>query len=122
MTVTISTAVRNAKVAAATAMMGAGRIKFLTATDAVVADIALADPAFAAPAAGQSFAIGTLVDPFTASGVVTKFAIENSTGGVLATGTVTTVGLGGDIELAATAYGSGDRLELTGLSYVQPES
>lgn len=122
MALTLAGITRNAKVAAATGLMAGGRIRFLTTADAQVAEIAFPSPAFAAPSGGQAFTSGTLVDPFTGSGTIAKFIIENVGGALLLSGTVSLIGDGGDIELSDVAYASGDRLELTSLSYTQPAS
>jgi hypothetical protein len=116
----LSNVLRNIKVTAATNAMNGGRLKFLTAADAVVANIALPTPAFLPPSDGQSFTFGTLTDPFTGAGTIAKYRIEAVGGGLLVSGPVTGIGGGGDIELADLDFNSGDRLEISSLGYAQP--
>jgi hypothetical protein len=120
MTITLTNTVRNAKVAAATALMSGGRLKLLTAGDALVADLGFTSPAFTPPSGGQAALTLALVDPFTGAGTVTKFTVENSVGTLLATGTVTEIGGGGDIEIVDTVFIVGDRAEINSLVYEQP--
>lgn len=120
MTVVLTNTVRNAKVAAAVALMGGGRLGLLTAGDALVADLGFASPAFTPPSGGQAALTVALVDPFTGAGTVTKFAIEDALGTLLVTGTVTEIGGGGDIEVVDTTFLVGDRVEINSLVYEQP--
>jgi hypothetical protein len=120
MTVTLANPIRNAKVAAATALMNGGRLKLRTAGNAVVADMAIPSPAFSVPGGGQANLATPLVDPFTGAGTVTQFTIEDFSGTLLLLGTVTEIGGGGDIEVPDADFSVGDRAEINSLTYLQP--
>lgn len=122
MALILATPARNAAVDAVTALASGGVLRFFTASDALVAEIALGDPAFGNAVNGIAFIATTLTDPFTSSGTVTKFSIFSSAGILLLSGTVTAVGGGGDIELSTATYVSGDRLDVSTLTYSQPAS
>ena len=122
MTFTLATPARNAAVDAVTALASGGVLRFFTASDALVAEIALGAPAFGNAVNGTAFIVNTLTDPFTSSGTVTKFSIFSSSGALLVSGIVTAIGGGGDIELSTTTYVSGDRLDVSTLTYSQPAS
>lgn len=121
MSIVLTDTLRNAKVDAAVSLFTNGRILFLTAADATVAEISFGSGIVFSPAvAGQSFLIGALVDSFTAAGTITKFRIEAAGETSLITGTVTGIGSGGDIELVQTTFNTGDRFEITNIVYTQP--
>lgn len=121
MSIVLTDTLRNAKVDAAVSLFTGGRILFLTAADATVAEISFGSGIVFSPAvAGQSFLIGALVDSFTAAGTITKFRIEAAGETSLITGTVTGIGSGGDIELVQTTFNTGDRFEITNIVYTQP--
>lgn len=121
MSIVLTDTLRNAKVDAAVSLFTGGRILFLTAADATVAEIPFGSGIVFSPAvAGQSFLIGALVDSFTAAGTITKFRIEAAGETSLITGTVTGIGSGGDIELVQTTFNTGDRFEITNIVYTQP--
>lgn len=122
MALTITIPARNAAVNAVTALAAGGVLRFFTASDALVAEVALGNPAFDQAINGTARIPGSLTDPFTSSGTVTKFSILSSGGTLLMSGTVTAVGGGGDIELSTTTYVSGDRLDVSTLTYSQPAS
>ena len=121
MSIVLSTTVRNSAVNANVALLNAGRIFFLTAGNAVVAQAAFGPGAtFAAASSGQSVLSGVLVDSFTDAGTITKFEIRDTSDNVLLSGTVTQTGGGGDIELVTTTFIAGGRLEVSNVVYTQP--
>jgi hypothetical protein len=123
MSIVISTTLRDAKVNAAVALFDGGRIRFLTSADVVVAQASFTPGATFTPAVGgQTFLSGTLVDSFTGAGTIAKFEIETAGQTLLVSGSVSGVGGGGDIELAQTAFSTGDRFEVTNIVYTQPDT
>lgn len=123
MSITLSTALRDAQVNAAVALFADGRVRFLTSADAVVAQMDLGPGAFFSPSvAGQTVLVGTLVDSFTNAGTITKFQIAAAGDTLLISGSVSGVGGGGDIELVQTTFATGDRLEVSNIVYTQPAS
>lgn len=123
MSITLSTALRDAQVNAAVALFADGRVRFLTSADAVVAQMDLGPGVFFAPAvSGQTALVGTLVDSFTDAGTITKFQIAAAGDTLLISGSVSGVGGGGDIELVQTTFATGDRLEVSNIVYTQPAS
>ena len=122
MTLVLTNAARNAKVAAVNALVSGGVIKFLTAGDAVVASMGFGAVAFLPPSAGSATLPSPLIDPFTEAGTITKFTIESSTGVIVMSGSVTDIGGGGDLELDNRVLATGDRLEITNIIYTQPAS
>jgi hypothetical protein len=121
MSITLTNTLRDAKVNAAVTLFTGGRILFLTAADAVVAQMTFGPGATFTPAvAGQSFLAGTLVDSFTNAGTITNFRIEAAGETALITGSVSGVGGGGDIELVQTTFETGDRFEVSNIVYTQP--
>jgi hypothetical protein len=121
MSITITDTLRDAKVNAAVGLFAGGRILFLTAANAVVAQTVLGPGVFFTPAvAGQSFLVGTLVDSFTNAGTITNFRFEAAGETALIAGSVSGVGGGGDIELVQTTFAVGDRFEVTNIVYTQP--
>lgn len=87
MATTASDTVRNASVAAATALMNGGDIQILTAASAVLTTHTLGNPAFAAPVAGVATAnaIGSSV---AVAGTAASYRIRSSSGATLVTGDV----------------------------------
>ena len=122
MTFVLANVARNASVSAVTNLASGGVIRFLTSTDTVVASMGFGPSPFLPPSAGSASLVGPLVDPFTGTGIITKFRIETAADVTVMTGSVTGVGGGGDLELSDTDLSTGDRLEITNIIYTQPAS
>lgn len=134
MAITLATATRNAKVAAAVGRLDAGtgpgviQIRSGTrpvsandaATGTLLATVTLIDPAFGAPVAG----IATLADPAAVTAVATStaswFRAMDSAGATAWDGTVTATGGGGDLTLTTTSITTGLSVDITGGTYTQP--
>jgi hypothetical protein len=106
-----TTPARNAMAAALAAQVdvgtGTATLVILSATNVVLAEIALQTPAFLAPATGGAgagemlYAGLPLEDPdAVAAGVATQFAVRNRDGATVFTGTVGVPGSGEDLELS----------------------
>lgn len=124
MSVTLSTAARNAAANAIAALVdagaGAGQTVLRTVADAEVATIVMSDPAFGSAASGVVTANSMTADSNATGGTATKFTLEDSTAAVVLTGTV---GLtGADMNLSSTAIGAGDTVTLTSFTITMPAS
>lgn len=93
MATTVTDTVRNASVAAATALMNGGDIQILTSGGSVLTTHTLSATAFAAPVAGVALAnaIGSSV---AVAGTAATYRIRNSSGVTLLTGDVVVVASG----------------------------
>jgi len=130
MTLTLSTASRDAMAAALVGPLDGGTIEIRSgtrpdtpntaATGTVLATIALADPAFSAGGAG----VVNLADPpsvdATASGTATWFRAYDGSAAAVFDGKVTQTGGGGDLELATTAITTGLAVDITGGTITMP--
>lgn len=130
----LADAARNAKVAAATALLdagaGPGTLKIYSgaqpatpataASGTLLATITLGDPAFGAPSAGSA----ALGDPasvnWVASGTAGWARFADSAGAVVMDGDVTATGGGGVVELSSTTAVSGNPVDISGGTYTQP--
>jgi hypothetical protein len=95
----------------------AGSLVFLTSANATVASLLFANPAFGGAADGIASANAIQDDTNAVGGTVTKFEIRDRDGTVILSGTVTTTGGGGDIELSSTTVGAGDTISVSSLTY-----
>ena len=121
MTLTLSTAGRNAAADAVTALMDGGTLELRSGTGTVVAAFALPSPAFAAAADGVATGNGVPMSTTANAGTIASARILNSVGVPEITGlTVTLTGGGGDIELTNLSPGAGSTVEIASLSYTQP--
>lgn len=108
MAVTLTDTSRNVMVTAFTAQLAGGHIRILTAGAAEVATLVFhATTPFTTAASGSQEAGGTgeeiTPDADVAGGTATNFSLTNAAESVIyATGTVTAVGGGGDIEFDPT--------------------
>lgn len=100
-----------------------GRLIFRTSGDVEVATLNYANPAFGASSVGVATA-GTIADDTSATGgTTTKWTSEDRDNLKLYTGTATSVGGGGDIELSGgTVIGAGSTVAVTALTHTQPAS
>lgn len=134
--VRLSTAARNAAVAAVAGLVdadaGAGTIKVYSgsqpasandaATGTLLATIVLADPAFGSPATG----VVTGTDPASVNAVATGTAgwcrVADNSGDTVLDGDVTATGGGGFMQLSSTSLVSGGAVDITALSLTMPAS
>jgi hypothetical protein len=100
-----------------------GQLIFRTAGDVEVATLNFAATAFGASSVGVATA-GTIADDTTATGgTTTKWTAEDRANAKIYTGTATSVGGGGDIELSGgTVIGAGSTVAVTALTHTQPAS
>lgn len=134
MTLTLSTAIRNALcdllADALDAGSGAGYIEIrsgtrpagpgTTATGTVLAEVTLADPAFGAASSGAA----TLANPASvtaaATGTASWFRAYTSDDTAVFDGRVTATGGGGDLTLTSTSITSGQSVDISGGTLTQP--
>ncbi len=100
-----------------------GQLIFRTAGDVEVATLNYANPAYGAASVGVATA-GVIADDTTATGgTTTKWTAEDRANAKIFTGTATSVGGGGDIELSGgTVIGAGSTVAVTALTHTQPAS
>ncbi len=139
MTLRLSTAARNTKVAALTSLVdagsGAGKLRIYTggqpsggpadaATGTLLVEIALNDPAFDAPSNGSAAADVSPTPTGTASNTGTAgwARLLDSNNTAILDGSVTASGGGGDFIINATAVTSGSAVNLLSCTYTQPSS
>jgi hypothetical protein len=93
-----------------------GYLRFLSAADATICNITLANPAFAAASGPSAALLGVpLVGSVTASGTITKFRFLDRDAATIIEGTV---GLSGaDINLTSVTPGIGDSIQIDGITY-----
>lgn len=128
MAVTHVTALRNTLADAAVDTLDVGTtdatgdLRFLTAADAEVALLNLANPAAGAASSGTAtFTAPT--DDTNATGnasAVTKFELRSRDNVAQIFGSVTATSGGGDIELSNTTIGAGQTVSVTSLTYSAP--
>jgi hypothetical protein len=134
MTLTLSTAIRNAitdvLVDALDAGSGAGTIQIrsgtrpagpgTTATGTLLATVTCIDPAFGASSSGAA----TIADPTAvtaaADGTATWFRALDSNGTAVFDGRVTATGGGGDLTLSTTTITTGLSVDITGGTMTTP--
>ena len=130
----LSTAARNASVAAVLALVdagpGAGTLKFYTGSQpanpqtapsgTLLATLTFSDPAFGAPSTGTATANAITSDTAAdASGTAGWARIADSTGATVKDVTVGTSGT--DITFASVTWNAGDTIAMSSLTYAQPE-
>lgn len=120
MSITLSTAARNASAAAVGALLNGGTIVFKDAGSAEVATVTFANPAFGSPSDGTITANPITPDNDVTGGTVAAFDAKDSLGNVVFSGTVSTAGGGGDFILTDLVYGAGGKLEVSSFTYTQP--
>jgi hypothetical protein len=134
MTISISTAARNARLDALVDLLdagaGAATLKLYTGskpatvatavTGTLLATITCADPAFGASSSG----VATLSDPAAvdavADGTAGYFRAADSDGTAVFDGTVGATGSGADLELATTSITTGLSVDITGGTLTEP--
>ena len=125
MAVTHATPVRNLIADTVTAEIdgggAAGHIFFQTyggASD--VADLTFSATAFGAASSGVCTAAAINDDTDCDAGTVAVFAVKDSGGTTIFSGSVTATGGGGDIILSSVAIGAGDTISISSLTYEAP--
>jgi hypothetical protein len=129
MAVTHETAVRNTiadavvdLVDTGTASPNLGYIEFQTSGDVEVATLTFANPAFGAAASGTATANAITSDTNATGGTVAKFAVYDSDGTKLFSGSVTATSASpqGDITLSSVSVGASDTVSMSSLTYSAP--
>lgn len=131
--VRLSTAARNAAVAAIAALFdagaGAATLKIFSGAvpangdsegTGLLATVNLADPAFGSPVTGSVAATDPPAIVASATGTAASFVVEDSTGANVLVGDVSVTGGGGALQLATTALGAGGTVDITGFSLTMP--
>jgi len=122
MTIALTTSAKNAAVNAVTALIetgvGAsnGVLVLLTADNREVATAQLSSPAFGSAANGTATANSISSDTDVSGGLATRFSVRNKDNIEVFTGTVSTAGGGGDLQLTTPLLESGDTFEVLSLS------
>lgn len=99
---------------------GPGIIVFQTSGDVEVATCTFADPAFSAASGGAITANAITEDENATGGTIAKFTVRNSSGNNLFSGTVTTEGGGGDIEISSLVIEAGGIVFVESFIYNAP--
>jgi hypothetical protein len=132
MAITLETVARNAACNGTVDLLDqgttnpSGRLIFRTSGDVEVATLAFTAPAtnaFGAAAVGVATANTITDDTNATGGTTTKWTAEDRDNAKIYTGTATTVGGGGDIELSGgTVIGVGATVSVSALTHTQPAS
>ena len=138
MAIQISTAARNAAVAAVAALVdadvGAGTVTIRTgappalvsdpATGTLLVTLTLNDPAFTGPVTGvMTLDVSPVISALgVAAGTAGYFRMADNSGDVTLQGTVTATGGGGDLELNTTSIAIGTTVEITSGTLNMPAS
>lgn len=85
----------------------------------LLAEIALANPAFGAASSGTATALGVPVEDSSAdnTGTALEFRVVDRNVAEVFKGTVTATGGGGDMELSSTAITAGDAVRINSFTY-----
>lgn len=127
MAVTHSTAARNAAANAVLALLNsgsantAGIARFRTAANAIVAGMALSNPAFANASAGAAAVNAVTADTAAVGGVIASLTLEDRDRNVVITANDIRTTAGGDLQGNNLTIGAGDTVQLLSLSYVAPQ-
>lgn len=127
MAVTHSTAARNAGANAKLALLNggsanaAGIARFRTSANAVVAGLALSNPAFANAANGTAAANAITADTNAAGGVIASLTLEDRDRNVVITAGDIRTTSGGDMQGNNLTVGAGDTVQILSLSYVESQ-
>jgi len=93
-----------------------GYLIFLTALDATLCTITLANPAFGAASGPSATLLGVpLTGSVTSSGTITKFRFIDRDAATIIEGTVSTSGA--DINLSSVTVNNGDSIQIDGITY-----
>lgn len=114
MSITNSTAAKNAATDAVTGLIGTtGGLQILDATAVVLASFALGATPFGASAAGTATAAAITSVSAAAAGTAASYQALDSTGTLVWSGSVTAAGGGGDMELDNTVIASGQTVSIS---------
>ena len=121
---TLSTVARNAAINAVADLIdagpAAGKLIFRTAGDVAAATLTFSDPAFGDGAVGVATADAIASDTNAVGGTTTKATLEDSTGTIVTTLTVSAPAGGGDIILqGGTIIGAGATVSIQSLTLTQ---
>jgi len=129
MALTLSTAIRNAMVDAATNFLDSGvtdangDFVLMTALDVEVATLPLSNPAFAGSVNGVANANAIASDTSATGGIAALFKMQNRDNAEGFRGTVTGTGGGGDVEATNPNIAANDTVQVTGTpTFTQPAS
>ncbi len=129
MSITLSTAARNAAADAVVDLIdagaSAGTIELKSAPSAVsgtseVATLTFSDPAFGAAANGTATASAITSDTDATGGTASDFTVFDSDSNPVFQGTVGTSGA--DLNLSSVGIGAGDTVSVSSFTYTQPAS
>ena len=95
---------------------GAGKLKFLTAVDALLCTVTLPNPSFGAASGPTAILLGVpLSGTVTAGGTIAKFRFTTNADVTVIEGSVGTSGA--DINLSSVVVSINDVIQIDGLSY-----
>ena len=131
----LATTARNASADAVVDLLdagaGAGTLKIYTgsqptdpqtaASGTLLATVTLIDPAFGSASSGTATGSDPASVNASATGTAGWFRAADSNGNAVFDGTVTATGGGGTMELSTTSLVSGSPVDITALSYTQPQ-
>lgn len=124
MAIVLSNASKNAAVDAVVDLVdggaGVGNLVLKTAGDTVIADLDMSDPAFGSAVGGVATANAIAIEVVLAAGTITKFDLVDSNNIIVASGTVGLTSSGEDLELSSVAMNTGDKVEVSSLTYTAP--
>jgi|JRYI01.1.fsa_nt_gb hypothetical protein len=127
MAVTHSTAARNAGANAKLALLNggsanaAGIFRFRTSANAVVAGLALSNPAFGNASNGQAAANAITADTNAAGGVISRATLEDRDRNAVITLDDIRTTAGGDMQGNNLTVGAGDTVQVLSLTYVETQ-
>lgn len=97
-----------------------GLLKILTSGDAVLVSLPMSNPAFGAASNAVATADTITTTEATGAGTAAKFTIVDRDDAIIATGSVTETGGGGDLILTNTDINVGDPISISSLTYTAP--
>lgn len=127
MALTHSTAARNAGANAKLALLNggsanaAGIARFRTNANAIVAGLALSNPAFANAANGIATANAITADTNATAGVISQLTLEDRDRNVVITASDIRTTSGGDLQGNNLTVSNGDTVQILSLSYVESQ-
>lgn len=127
MAVTHSTAARNAIVTAVAALLNAGSantagiFRFRSAANAVIAGLALSNPAVASPSSGVGTFNAISPDTNAAGGTIASATLEDRDRAVVITINDIRTTVGGDMQGNSLTISAGATVAIQSLSYVAPQ-
>lgn len=122
MSVTLSTAARNAACDAIVDLLDGGTIEFRTSGDVEVATLGFGTPAFGDAAAGVATANAITSDTNATGGTIAKASVRDSGDAEIMELSVGTVGSGEDIELTSLVIAATETVSMSALTFTIPAS